>query len=561
MDVDFRSLFEASPDAYLVVDPDYRIVAVSRAYAEATGKTADSLIGKRIADVGAADPAHAPQSVVTEMERSLAKVFRGGASHHRMDPFACAVPHKIGGGKETRYFDPLNSPVLGPDGSVRFVIHRIEDVTERVRGEQRQRAKDDALRARDAQIEAGEVLSGIAMALAAELDLDRLVQRVTDDATRSCGAQFGAFFYNVTGDRGDHYMLYTISGVPKEAFARFPHPRKTKIFAPTFAGEKVVRFDDVTREPEFGHNAPYHGMPEGHLPVKSYLAVPVVSRNGEVIGGLFFGHAQPGIFTARDEGLVVAIAAHAASAIDNARLFRELQQAVRVRDDFLSIAGHELKTPLTGLLLQVQGLLRQACKTPHVSLERFADRLAKAESQIGRLKHLIDDLLDVSRITAGRLTLQCEEMDLDALATEVVERHRDVASRARTPITVQVTGSCSGRWDRLRLDQVLTNLISNALKYGAGHPVEVEVVADEARVRMSVRDHGIGIGAEDQRRIFERFERAVSNHHYGGLGLGLWIARQIVEQLGGTIRVESEPQRETVFTIDLPRRSEARATA
>jgi PAS domain S-box-containing protein len=167
--------------------------------------------------------------------------------------------------------------------------------------------------------EAARVVSG-------ELDLTRIVQSVTDAATEMTGAQFGAFFYNVLDNAGGSYVLYTISGVPREAFERFPMPRNTAVFGPTFAGTGTVRSDNIRKDPRYGHNAPYHGMPEGHLPVTSYLAVPVISRSGEVLGGLFFGHSDEGIFTDNEEQIVEALAAQAAVAIDNARLYDALQR-------------------------------------------------------------------------------------------------------------------------------------------------------------------------------------------------------------------------------------------
>ncbi len=161
----------------------------------------------------------------------------------------------------------------------------------------------------------------------ADLDTKDLVQAITDEVTALTGAEFGAYFYNVVGDSGESYTLYTLSGVDPEAFASFPMPRKTEIFGPTFRGEDVLRLDDVTLDPRFGKNPPYDGMPEGHLPVHSYLAVPVIARDGEVLGGLFLGHSRPAVFTERDEQLVVAIVAHAAAAIEHGRLLREAQAA------------------------------------------------------------------------------------------------------------------------------------------------------------------------------------------------------------------------------------------
>ena len=169
-------------------------------------------------------------------------------------------------------------------------------------------------------------LAEVARIVSGELDLEKLVQGITDAATELTGAQFGAFFYNVTNDAGESYMLYTISGVPREAFSKFPMPRNTPIFAPTFAGEATVRSANIQKDPRYGHNAPYHGMPAGHLPVVSYLAVPVVTREGNVLGGLFFGHAEENVFSDAEERIAEALAAQAAVAIDNARLYRTLRE-------------------------------------------------------------------------------------------------------------------------------------------------------------------------------------------------------------------------------------------
>lgn len=173
-----------------------------------------------------------------------------------------------------------------------------------------------------------ELLVNTSKIISSEVELEKLVQRITDIGTEITNAAFGAFFYNVENESGEKYVLYTISGVPREAFSKFPMPRNTAIFNPTFQGEGVVRYDDVTKAPQFGKNEPYHGMPKGHLPVKSYLAVPVISSfSGEVFGGLFFGHPDAGVFTADSEKLVIGIAAQAAISMTNARLFEERKHA------------------------------------------------------------------------------------------------------------------------------------------------------------------------------------------------------------------------------------------
>ena len=176
-----------------------------------------------------------------------------------------------------------------------------------------------------------EVLNRTCIALAGELDLERLVQTVTDAGVELSGAQFGAFFYNVVKPDGEAYMLYTLSGAARADFERFPMPRNTGVFGPTFRGDGPVRSADIRADPRYGKNPPYNGMPPGHLPVRSYLAVPVVSRNGEVIGGLFFGHDQPGVFTERAERIMVGLAAQAAVGIDNSRLYQTSQKEIAAR--------------------------------------------------------------------------------------------------------------------------------------------------------------------------------------------------------------------------------------
>ncbi len=178
-----------------------------------------------------------------------------------------------------------------------------------------------------------EILNRTGNEIASEIDLEKVVQTVTDAGVSLTGAEFGAFFYNVQDRSGDSYTLYTISGVPREHFSKFPMPRNTQVFEPTFRGDGVVRSEDITKDPRYGKNAPFNGMPEGHLPVKSYLAVPVKSRSGTVIGGLFFGHSQPGIFTDQSEELLLGIAGQAAIAIDNANLFRAAQHEIEIRQE------------------------------------------------------------------------------------------------------------------------------------------------------------------------------------------------------------------------------------
>jgi PAS domain S-box-containing protein len=230
-----------------------------------------------------------------------------------------------------------------------------------------------------------------------------------------------------------------------------------------------------------------------------------------------------------------------------ANRLREAQVAIELRDEFLAVAGHELRTPLTGLLMQVQNLAR----TVNPEDVRLKQRLDKAARAGTRLATLISQMLDVSRITAGRLALDPEPLRLDNVVREVVDRFTEMAQDSHSSIDLRV-GPVQGRWDRLRIEQVLTNLVANAIKYGRGQPIVVELRSERGEAVVRVTDGGVGIAPADHKRIFERFERAGGTREFGGFGLGLWISRQIVEASGGWIGVESELGEGSTFTVRLP---------
>jgi signal transduction histidine kinase/type II secretory pathway pseudopilin PulG len=239
-----------------------------------------------------------------------------------------------------------------------------------------------------------------------------------------------------------------------------------------------------------------------------------------------------------------------ASQAERDRLLVQAQEAVRSRDEFLSVAAHELRTPLTSLKLQHELLVRRLGDGVPPEAVR---QLSGAQRQVGRLAQLVESLLDVSRISAGRLLLAPTDVELGSLVGEVLERMHEVLARAGCAVALEVEGRVEGRWDAQRLEQVVVNLLGNAAKYGAGRPVVVRVgrTAD-GQARLTVRDEGIGMTPEVLARIFERFERGVSERHYGGLGLGLFITRELVDAMGGSVTAESVPGRGSTFTVTLP---------
>ncbi len=413
---------------------------------------------------------------------------------------------------------------------------------------------DQKRREREAQ-----ALRELSQRMLTEVELDAIVQSVTDVATELTGAQFGAFFYNVTDAVGERYMLYALSGVPREAFAAFPMPRATSMFAPTFNGEATMRVDDVLVDPRYGQSAPYHGMPAGHLPVRSYLATPVAADSGEILGGLFFGHAQPGVFTRDHEKLVESIAAQAAVAFSRARLFAEAQaardraehearenqrlyqaaqQANEMKDQFLATVSHELRTPLTSILGWSDMLA-----TGRLPPDRWAEGMSVIARNARSQAKIVDDLLDVSRITSGKLECQVATVDPRMAVEAALHAARPSARARQVSLETRIDDAVSDvRADAERLQQVVGNLLANALKFTEpGGRVEVEVREADGHVEIQVADDGHGIDAEFLPHIFEPFSQhdATTTRQHGGLGLGLAIVRQLVEMQGGTVAARS----------------------
>jgi signal transduction histidine kinase/CHASE1-domain containing sensor protein len=420
--------------------------------------------------------------------------------------------------------------------------------------EAQQAAEAHLAREEEARQEA-EALVLLGRGMAAELDLHRLLERIVDAARRLFDAELGAYV-SIGEKDGGAYVLSGAGGPAGELFPGGPDARRAALLGSALASEGVLVSEDLWRDRCVGRGVGGGDADPWHPDVRSCLAVSVVSRSGEVLGGLFFGHRQPGVFTERDARVAVGVAAQAAIAIDNARLFRRAQEAIRMRDSFLSIASHELKTPLTALQLQIDGLLRRLDPEETESLrpERLRSRLLTVNRQSRRLGALIDELLDVSRVTEGRLTLALEEVNLADLLLELKARFEPELSRSGCTLAIKGEITVRGRWDRSRLDQVLTNLLANAIKYGPGKPIEIRILRGPDEVCLFVTDQGMGVDPKDQARIFERFERAVSERQYGGFGLGLWISRQIVEALGGTIQLTSQLGQGSTFEVRLPLR-------
>jgi PAS domain S-box-containing protein len=390
-----------------------------------------------------------------------------------------------------------------------------------------------------------ELLNVTGKTLAAELDTNTILQKVTDATTKLSGAAFGAFFYNKTDSKGGSYLLFALSGAPREAFEKLGMPRNTPIFEMTFNGEGIVRSDDITKDPRYGKNPPHKGMPAGHLPVVSYLAVPVFSKTGIVIGGLFFGHPKPAMFTREHESLVESIASQAAISLENARLYQEVQSLSAKKDEFIGFASHELRTPLT----TITGYLQMVEESPDI-IRHVTPKLKK---QVARLVAIISDLLDISKIQAGKFELNQTTISLRSIIKESVDSARQLSTTHEIEYKIP-NEELFLYVDATKINQVLLNILSNAIKYSPNNK-EIELNAERFgdEVEISISDHGRGIPKEHLDQVFTQFYRvAPNNNQIEGLGLGLYLCKEYVEAHHGKIWAESEVGKGTTMHITLP---------
>lgn len=474
----------------------------------------------------------------------------------------------------------MEFPIRGSDGTYRWFLTRVNPLHDEDGKVVRwfgtntdiEDAKQVERRLRE-QTRTLELLNETGRVVGSTLETEKLLQAVTDLATELSGAKIGAFFYNVTQDNGESYLLHVLSGAAKGAFEKLGSPRSTPLFSRTFRGEGTFRSDDITQHPLYGQMGPHFGMPQGHPVVRSYLAVPVVSRTGEVIGGLFFGHPEVGVFNEQVEHIIGAVASQAAVAIDNARLYESLKRAADERaalldaeraarseaervsvmkDEFLATLSHELRTPLNAILGW-----SQLMATGTLSPEDLNQGLEAIERNARVQTQLIEDLLDMSRIISGKVRLDVQSTDLAKVVDQAVESLRPTAEAKQIQLRKIIdpnSGPVTG--DPTRLQQIVWNLLSNAIKFTPKEgKVDVLLERVNSHVEITVHDTGIGIKPEFLPQVFERFRQADSSttRSYGGLGLGLSIVKHLVELHGGTVRAESPGEGfGSTFIVALP---------
>lgn len=544
-----RAMANSIPQLAWMAQADGAVVWLNERWCEYTGTTAEQAAGWGWEQF--VDPDSLP-AVREHWQESL----RSG------EPFSMEYPIRGADGK-FRWFLTRTTAVRDRNGLVVRWFGTSTDVDEVKRAEQALREESHFL----------ELLNSTGGALASTRDLRSLLQTATDAAAGIAGARFGAFFYHGEHATNRIFTLYTMSGATPAEFESFGEPRATALFGPSLDASGLVRADDIGHPARASSRPPYFGLAAGHPAVRSYLAVPVVARSGEMLGTMYFGHPEPGVFTERTERIVAGVAAQAAVAIDNTRLYEaaqrsaeerkvllererearaEAERSSQMKDEFLATLSHELRTPLSAILGWAQVLRRGSRGEADLARGlQTIERNARAQAQ------LIEDLLDMSRITSGKVLLDMQVLAPASFIDAAIETVRPAADARNIRLEKHYepgVGMVAG--DPARLQQVIWNLLSNAIKFTPpGGAVSVWVRRVGAHARIAVRDSGIGIKPEFITHVFERFRQADASttRRHGGLGLGLSIVKHLVEQHGGTVRAESEGEgMGACFTIELP---------
>jgi PAS domain S-box-containing protein len=521
-----RTVVDTASDAIFVKDARGRYLLINEAGARFAAKSVEDIIGKDDSELFANDDAQRVKS----FDRAI---MATGKAHSTEESVVVE-------GRE-RVFLSTKVPYRGRTGEVIGVVGISRDVTE-------QRRDDRASR----------LLSEATALLGSSLEYSATMAAVVRSAVPTLGD--GCSVHIIDEDTGALQMLASFHRDPAKMAAGWEVDRKYPPNPNTPHGAAEVIRTGVAEliadtDDEIWHafaRSPEHLAMLRSFGIRSLLCVPMVARS-KTLGAMTFAMVESGRrFRPEDVPLATEIARRAAIAIDHARMYELTRQAVTVREDFLSIASHELRTPLTALQISVQRLVRSAASGGGLNASSTS-MLATVDRSTRRLTQLVDQLLDISRLMSQRSTFEYEDVDAFELVPEVVSDAGDALANAGCAVSVIGDGDGIGRWNRERLRRVVANLLSNAAKYGPGKPIEVAIHPSATTVQISVTDHGIGIPNEMQHRIFDRFERAVSEREYGGFGLGLWIAKQIVAGFGGRIEVDSTPGKGATFTVTLPR--------
>lgn len=532
------AIVESSDDAIISKDVNGIVTSWNAGAERIFGYAASEIVGRPISLIAAPETA-------SDMPKILKRILMGERIEHyetirrRKDGTVISISLSV-------------SPIFDLAGNIIGASKIARDITEKKRAEEQYAL----LLNRERQSrKTAELLNQIGLTLAAELNVDKLAQAITDIATDLVDAELGAFFHNLTNEGGERHMLYTLSGVQREAFTRLSIPRAAELFGFMFGGKSVLRCGDITREPRAADISFYSVASQEQLPLRSYLAMPVISRSGEVLGGLLFGHSAIDMFTNEHERLVKGIAAQAAITIDNARSFENVQwaqaQLTRVNKDletFAFSASHDLQEPIRAITISAQLLKRrsQLQDSEAVLLENILNSSSRVQT-------LLLDLIEFLKASKADHLLP-SNVDPNLVLENVLAGLKGQIDAVNGLVTSEPLPSVKANQGQLA--NLFQNLITNALKYRSTKrpTVHISAVQQGEWAVFSVQDDGIGIEARYAEEIFEPFTRLHSQEEYAGSGIGLGLCRRIVEQYGGRIWLEKSTLREgSTFSFTVPK--------
>lgn len=519
----YREVFELTSDCIFLLDvtPDMRFIVARFNPAEERTVGLSACEGRPLEEL-------LPEEVACKVAANFRRCVEAG---HRIS-YEEAIALPVG----LRYFHTTLIPVKDAAGRIHRIVGIAHHITERVEAEQATHLLADASRALAESLDYPTTLARITR-IAVPLLADWCVVDILENGElrRLAGAHVEPSkeaLLQLLAER------YPVTGNSQQPAGRVLRTQQAILC--THATDDMLW--------KYTHDADHMNLIRA-LGCHSFMSLPLVVRD-RVLGTVTFVSCRPGRhYGAVDLSRAQDLASRMALAIDNARLYREAQESIRMRDDFLSIASHELRTPITSLGLAVQSLLGPRREPTREDLLRVL-RLVRQQSR--RLTRLVEEILTFSRIQGGHMELHRERLDLVSEVREIIELLEVELARAGCAVELDAAAPVIGRWDAVKLDEVVTNLLTNALKFGARRPVTIALEAVEGTARMSVTDRGIGIAPDRIPHIFERFERAVSSSHYGGLGLGLYIVRELVEAHGGSVRAESRVGAGSSFIVELP---------
>lgn len=509
----YRLIVEDAAEGIWLGDENGRTLFTNAALAEMLGYTPDEMKGRSV------------YTFIDRSQRALAKVHLSRRRQGDRTHFDLALRHKNG----SRIWTSIAAtPMSGADGRYAGVHAIVNDVTSKRQSEvllAAQRDMFDLLATGNALTEALNILL-------------RAIETLSEGVIGSV----------LLLDEQGHCLLTVAAPNVPDTFSRGIHgapigPNAGSCGTAAYRGQLVV-VEDIQNDPLW---AQYRELAKSHG-LRACWSSPIFSKDFKVLGTFCMYFREVRRPSASDVQLVTDAAGAAALAIQHVRVRESLARAVQVRDEFLSAASHELRTPLTPLKMQAQVLARIVADGEPRTL---VDGMCK---QVNQLLKVSEDLLNVARIRAGELTLKRERCDLAAIVREVSECYRADAEKAHCPLHIHADSSVAGEWDREQIERVVINLLTNAIKFGAGKPIEISVRSQGGCAFLEMKDEGIGIAEEDQSRLFKRFERVAPLMHFGGLGLGLYISREIVDAHGGTIQVRSAPGHGACFVVNLPAR-------